>query len=54
MHAYWRKHGPGGNRVDAELAADLAYNAAVLAGPESWQAAYPLRNEKDDHARADV
>lgn len=53
-HAYWRKHGPGGNRVDAELAADLAYNAAVLAGPESWQAAYPLRNEKDDHARADV
>ena len=42
-HAYWRTHGPGGNRADAELAADEAYNVAVLAGPESWRDAYPLR-----------
>jgi hypothetical protein len=41
--AYWRAHGPTGNRADAERAAALAYNAAVNDGPASWRKAYPLR-----------
>jgi len=41
--AYWAEHGVGGNRVDAQRAADEAYNAAVLNGPYLWRFAYPLR-----------
>ena len=41
--AYWKAHGLNGNRADAQRAADLAYNAAVLDGPASWAKAYPLR-----------
>ena len=46
-HAYWRAHGLNGNRSDAMRAADLAYNAAVLAGPASWRVAYPLRSTRE-------
>jgi hypothetical protein len=42
--AYWQAHGLNGNRADAQRAADLAYNAAVLDGPASFRRAYyPLR-----------
>jgi hypothetical protein len=42
-HAYWREHFEDGNRVDAERAADEAYNRAVINGPKAWRQAYPLR-----------
>jgi hypothetical protein len=40
---YWRRVGVGGNRVDAQREADVAWNQAVEHGPASWKAAYPLR-----------
>lgn len=41
--AYWALMGLRGNRAEAQRAADEAFNAAVVNGPESWRAAYPLR-----------
>ena len=44
---YWATHGLAGNWTDAQRAADLAYNAAVVNGPASFREAYKLREIND-------